>query len=230
MKKTLSVTPTRKELLWGAVYLILEMTVLPVLISLACQAFGLSLSASQLNVVFFIVSFGITTLIFCKFIKVTLLDALQNLPRIFWSAVRGFLLYWAGNLMVTMLILRLNPDFVNVNDASISVMMTADFLPLAICTIFFVPVTEELLFRGILFAGFYNRSPFRAFLFSTLVFSAIHVVGYIPYYTWDTLLLCFIQYIPPSIALGMAYARSGSILSPLLMHIVINAIGIFAMR
>ncbi len=230
MRKTLSVTPTRKELLWGSVYLILEMTVLPFVLVQAAQAFGLSLSASQLNAVFFIVSFGITTLIFRNFIKETLLDALRNVPQILVGAVRGFLLYWAGNLVVTMLILRLNPDFVNVNDASISMMMEADFLPLAICTIFFVPVTEELLFRGILFAGFYDRSPFKAFLVSTVVFSAIHVVGYVMDYSWDTLLLCFLQYIPPSIALGVAYAKSGSILSPLLMHIVINAIGIFAMR
>ena len=230
MRKTLSVTPTRKELLWGSVYLILEMTVLPFVLVQATQAFGLSLSASQLNAVFFIVSFGITTLIFRNFIKETLLDALRNVPQILVGAVRGFLLYWAGNLIVTILILRLNPDFVNVNDASIGMMMEADFLPLAICTIFFVPVTEELLFRGILFAGFYDRSPFKAFLISTVVFSAIHVVGYVMDYSWDTLLLCFLQYIPPSIALGVAYAKSGSILSPLLMHIVINAIGIFAMR
>ena len=230
MRKTLSVTPTRKELLWGSVYLILEMTVLPFVLVQAAQAFGLSLSASQLNAVFFIVSFGITTLIFRNFIKKTLLDALRNVPQILVSAVRGFLLYWAGNLVVTMLILRLNPDFVNVNDASIGTMIETDFLPLAICTIFFVPVTEELLFRGILFAGFYNHSPLTAFLFSTLVFSAIHVVGYVMDYSWDTLLLCFLQYIPPSIALGVAYARSRNILSPLLMHIVINAIGIFAMR
>ena len=230
MRKTLSVTPTRKELLWGSVYLILEMTVLPFVLVQAAQAFGLSLSASQLNAVFFIVSFGITTLIFRNFIKETLLDAARNLPQILVGAVRGFLLYWAGNLVVTMLILRLNPDFVNVNDASIGTMIETDFLPLAICTIFFVPVTEELLFRGILFAGFYNRSPWKAFVISVLVFSAIHIVGYVRDYSWDTLLLCFLQYIPPSIALGWAYAKSGSILSPLLMHIVINAIGIFAMR
>ena len=230
MRKTLSVTPTKKELLWGAIYLILEMTVLPVLILYASQALGVSLSASKLNVIFFVISFGITTLIFRHFIKRTLLDAIRQLPRILWGAIRGFLLYWAGNLLVTMVIYRLNPDFVNINDASIGMMMESDFLPLAICTIFLVPVTEELLFRGVLFAGLYNRSRILAFLVSAAVFSAIHVVGYIPDYSWDILLLCFVQYIPPSIALGWAYANSGNILSPLLMHIVINAIGIFAMR
>lgn len=230
MKKTLSVTPNKKELRWGAVYLVLDMTVLPILISLIWQAFGVSLSVSQLNAIFFIVSFGITTILFRDFIKKTLLDSLHHIPQILRGAFRGFLVYWGGNLLISMLILHVNPDFMNVNDANISVMVESDFLPIAICTIFFVPITEELLFRGVLFAGCYRRSPVLAFLVSAVVFSAIHVVGYIPDYSWDILLLCFIQYIPASIALGVAYAKSGSILSPILMHIVINAIGILAMR
>ena len=230
MKKTLSVTPNKKELLRGAVYLIIDITVLPLLISLIVQALGVTMSAAQLNVVFFIVSFGITTLLFAGFIKRTLLDSVKRFPQILSGSLRGFLLYWGGNILVTMLILKLRPDFINVNDANIDIMMEADFLPMAICTVFFAPITEELLFRGVLFSGIYRRSPLLAFVISAAAFSAIHVVGYIPSYSWDTLLLCFIQYIPPSIALGWAYARSGSILSPMLMHITINAIGIFALR
>ena len=230
MKKKLYVTPSRKELLFGTIYLLLELTVLPLGLILASDAMGLSLSEAQLNVVFFIFSFGVTTLIFRRFILASLADGLRRFPAILFGALRGFLIYWAGNLLITMLILQLDPEFINVNDASIDVMLDSGFLPLAVCTIFFVPITEELLFRGVLFAGFYNRRPLAAFMISCAVFSAIHVVGYIGSYSWDTLLLCFIQYIPPSLALGVAYARSGSILSPMLMHIVINAIGIFAMR
>jgi membrane protease YdiL (CAAX protease family) len=230
MKQTLSVAPSRKELLWGSIYLILELTVLPLILTQILDWLKCSLSAGQVNVVFFIVSFGATTLIFRKFIQKSLLDAIFRFSQILRGALRGFLLYWAGNTLVTALILGIRPDFMNVNDATIDTMMQSDFFPLAICTIFFVPITEELLFRGILFAGFYNRSPVKAFLISCAVFSAIHIVGYIGSYSWDTLLLCFIQYIPPSIALGFAYAKSGSILAPMLMHIAINAIGIFAMR
>lgn len=230
MKNTLSVSPNKKEFLFGTVYLVLELTVLPVIITLICQALGLSLSLSRMNVIFFIVSFGFTTIIFRGFIKRTLLHSGKQFLPVLFAAVRGFLMYWAGNFLVGALVVRIDPEFANINDASITAMMQSDFLPLAICTVFFVPITEELLFRGVLFAGCYRRSRVLAFVISTVVFSAIHVVGYIPDYPWDTLLLCFIQYIPPSIALGWAYARSGSILSPMIMHIAINAIGIFAMR
>lgn len=210
--------------------MLLQLFVLPYILAEVNLTLTTPLSVGKLNAIFFIVNFGATTLIFHRFIKRTLLDAGSRLFSILIGAVQGFGLYWAGNLLVSMLILKLNPDFINVNDASITAMAEADFLPIAICTVFFVPVAEELLFRGVLFAGFYNRSAVKAFLISAIVFSAIHVTGYIADYSWDTLLLCFIQYIPPSIALGWAYAKSGSILSPLLMHIVINAIGIFVMR
>lgn len=230
MKKTLSVAPDTKELLWGALYIIVQLFVLPFLLARANEALAMPLRAGKLNVIFFMINFGITGWIFRRFIRKTLLDALRHLPSVLISALWGFLLYWAGNLLVTLLILQLNPDFINVNDATIGTMVQEDFLPLAVCTVFFVPVTEELLFRGVLFAGFYNRSSVKAFLISVVVFSAIHVSGYILDYSWDTLLLCFLQYIPPSIALGWAYAKSGNILSPMLMHIVINTIGIFAMR
>lgn len=230
MKKTLSVYPSKKELLWGTFYMLLELIALPYILAYCNHLLPTPLSTEKLNVVFFVVNFGAATLIFRKFIKCTLLDAKGRLAAISFAAIRGFLLYWVGNFVVGMLILRLKPDFINVNDAAISAMTEANFIPMAICTVFFAPVAEELLFRGILFAGFYKRSRVMALLVSTAVFSAIHVMGYVTLYPWDTLLLCFIQYIPPSIALGWAYARSGSILSPMIMHIAINAIGIFAMR
>lgn len=230
MKKTLSVYPSKKELFWGTFYMLLELFGLSYILMYLGSLLPIPLSPEKLNVVFFIVNFGATTLIFRKFIKRTLLDAKGRLAAISFAAIRGFLLYWAGNILVGMLILRLKPDFINVNDANISAMTEANFIPMAICAIFFVPVAEELLFRGILFAGLYKRSRIIAFLVSTAVFSAIHVMGYVGMYPWDTLLLCFIQYIPSSLALGWAYAKSSSILSPLLMHIAINAIGVYAMR
>lgn len=230
MKKVLSVSPSKKECILGAVYIPLELLILPAVLVFINGFLPDPLTDEKLNVVFFIVNFGVTTLIFRSFIRETLLNARRRIAVIGFAALRGLLMYWAGNILVTILILRIKPDFINVNDASIATMAQANFLPMAICTIFFVPVAEELLFRGVLFGGCYQRSPVLGFLVSTVVFSAIHVIGYVSLYSWDTLLLCFIQYIPPSIALGWAYARSGSILSPVIMHIVINAIGVFAMR
>ena len=230
MNKKNFISPSKKEVILGAVYMALQMFLLPSLVIALCDTLGFYLSTGALNVIFFIINFGAATLIFRNFLKKTLIGSRRRFSKIFFGALQGFGIYWLGNLVVGLLIYQINPDFANVNDASISAMAEANFLPIAICTVFFVPITEELLYRGVLFAGFFKRSPVLAFIFSTIVFSAIHVVGYIAEYSWDTLLLCFIQYIPPSIALGFAYAKSGSILAPMLMHIVINTIGILILR
>ena len=44
------------------------------------------------------------------------------------------------------------------------------------------------------------------------------------------LLLCFVQYLPAGLCLGWAYARADSIFAPTLMHMIINLIGMLAMR
>lgn len=230
MRKTLTVSPTKKEWLFGAAYIPFELFLLPSIILFINDQLSEPLSAAKLNIIFFVVNFAAATLIFRGFILKTLRAIKGSFASVCKAALWGFLLYWIGNILVTSVILFIDPEFVNVNDETVSTMISENFLPMAVCTIFFAPIAEELLFRGVLFAGFYNRSAFLAFVISAFVFSIIHVMGYFSLYSWDTLLLCFIQYIPPSIALGWAYAHSGSILSPILMHIVINAIGIFAMR
>ena len=44
------------------------------------------------------------------------------------------------------------------------------------------------------------------------------------------LALCLLQYLPAGLCLAVAYEKSDSILCPILMHTVINAIGVYAMR
>ena len=109
-------------------------------------------------------------------------------------------------------------------------MVQENFALLTIGTVVLVPITEELLFRGLIFRGIYNRSHFWAYAISAVAFSLPHVVGYIGFYDPLLLLLCFVQYLPAGLCLGWAYARADSIFAPTLMHMIINLIGMLAMR
>ena len=146
------------------------------------------------------------------------------------SALLGLGLYWGLSYAVQFFILMVDPDFFNVNDASIGVMVQENFALTAIGTVLLVPVAEEALYRGLIFGAVYNRKPLAAYLISSCVFASVHVIGYIGSYEPMQLALCFLQYLPAGIALGWAYARSNSIWSPILMHITINLIGVVAMR
>lgn len=230
MNRKLSVTPTKKELLWGSIYLVLEIFVLSYILYLFNGLLPKPLSDSTLNCIYFTVNFLFVALIFRQFLVKVFSQPLSRIPRILSSAVFGYVLYWAGLTVVGIIIFHIDPDFNNVNDTNIADLVYENFRPMVFCTVILVPITEELLFRGVLFAGFYNRWPLLAVLVSVAVFCAVHVIGYIGKYSTQTLLLCLLQYVPPGLALCYAYIRSDSILAPVLMHMFINATGVLAMR
>lgn len=227
MKKHLSPVPAKTELLLGGIYLVFQWLLLP---SLVLTLFEDKLSVTRLNCLVFVINFAVTVPIFRRFLKGSMEAFRKNLGRSLQAVLKGFGLYWLGNLLLSFVILGVDPNFANVNDANIDAMVSEDFGLMALCTVLMVPITEELLFRGIFFGGLYNRSQIAAFAVSTVVFALIHVVAYVGMYPPLTLLLCFLQYLPAGIALGWAWTQSGSILAPVAMHMLINAIGILAMR
>jgi membrane protease YdiL (CAAX protease family) len=228
MKHTLTVTPSKQELIWGMSYLAAQLLVMPTFLGLISTL--LHLTAAQLNGIYFAVNFIAVVLIFRKFLVAQLRSCLRRIGALLGWALLGFLLYMVTNYATGTAIMLLDPDFANVNDSAIAAMAVSDYWIMALGTVVLVPLTEELLYRGILFAGLYNHSPVVAYAVSAAVFSAVHIVGYIGLYPVRTLLLCLLQYITPSLCLCWVYARSNSIFTPILIHTAINAIGILAMR
>ena len=230
MKKTLSPSPNKKELLAGLIYLGLQWLLIPVAFVAVNSFLGEPLTNLELNCSLFILNFIATGIIFHRFLRFSLKTFFSRFRESLGTALVGLGLYFAGNLVASLIILAVDPDFANVNDANVAGMVSENFALMAVCTIFLVPVAEELLYRGILFGGLYNKNAFIAYAVSTLVFCAIHVAPYIGIYPAQTLLLCLLQYITPSIVLAWSWQKSGSIVTPMLIHIIINSIGILAMR
>ena len=226
--KKLPVTPTKKEKICAIVYMLLEFLVLPTVISLLNSMLPNPLNAARLNLAFFALNYVVVGLILRKFIGKSLIESQPGL--LLGSAALGMLAYWAMNLAVGTVILLINPEFANVNDAAITDMAQSDLLFSILGTVVLVPPCEELLFRGVVFGGLYNRRPVMAYVLSTVCFAAIHVIGYIGLFSWDILALCFLQYLPAGICLAWSYTRSGSILTPILIHTLVNAIGVAIMR
>ena len=226
--RKLSVTPTKAQRNWALVYMLLEFTVLPVAVSLANSLLPNPLADSRLNLVFFAMNYLAVGLILRKFIGQNLIDTRPGL--LLGTAAVGMMAYWTMNFVVGLLIITINPEFSNVNDMAIAGMVQEDILFSVLGTVVLVPPCEELLFRGVVFGSLYNRRPIAAYVVSTLCFGAIHVVGYIGLFSWETLALCFLQYLPAGICLAWSYARSGSILTPILIHTLVNAMGVASMR
>ena len=228
--KKLSVSITRTEGILGLCYLVFQLVILPVILYFVNVLMGAPLSEVELNFAFFALDFICSTAIFHRFLIGNAKIALRSPWRCLKAAGIGLLLYWLGSFVVGIIITLLYPNFSNVNDASIAELTRENFTLMAIGTVLLVPITEETLFRGLMFGGLYNRSRVAAYAVSVLAFSALHVVGYIGFYEPLHLLMCLLQYIPAGLCLCWAYVRADSIWAPTLMHIIINFIAVFSMR
>lgn len=228
--KKISLSLTRREALWGWVYLLFQLFFLPLILITANALLPRPLPEAVVNFVYFLLNFLCILAIAHRFLQQSLHSALRSPFRCLRAAVLGLGLYFVCNLLLGRLIMHIRPDFININDTSISAMTQGNFTLVSIGTILLVPPAEEFLYRGLIFGQLYNKNKLLAYAVSTIVFSAIHVVGYIGSYDAELLLLCFMQYIPAGICLGWAYAHADTILAPILMHITINQIGMQAMR
>ena len=226
----LSVSMNRNELRFGWLYYPIQFLFLPLLIEIVFEKAGFPLSAAWLNTLYFILNFCFILLIFRKFLKKNLKVAVHKPFICLLFAVAGVFTYMILGELVGLLILKLKPDFFNVNDSYINQMVRENSVLLPLSIIFLVPVAEEALYRGLMFGAIYNRNKVLAFTVSTLAFAAIHVIGYIGHYPPSHLALCLLQYLPAGLTFGLVYAITDTIWTPILMHIFINAIGMLSMR
>jgi len=226
----LSISMTRRQTLLGWSYLLLSMFVLPTVLVAANLLLEKPLSETVINLIYFALNFLVIAVIFRRF----LLDSVKAAQAAPWRCLQftvlGLALYFVAMNLLSRGILLIDPDFSNVNDQSIAQLTQEHYPLMVLATVFLVPVTEETLYRGLLFQGLQRKNRLLAYLLSVFVFAGIHIMSYIGMFDFLTLLLCFAQYLPAGIFLAWAYERSDTIVTPMLMHIVINLIGIAAMR
>ena len=224
------VTLNRGETWLGWIYWAVQLLVLPTVIDAVLPLLGLDLSVIQFNFIFFALNFLFLTVIFHRFLGEHTKLALKQPFRVLRYAFGGYVFFWISTTVIGIVTAHFVPSFSNVNDTAIMQMAASDYTLTAIGTVLLAPVSEELMYRGLLFGSLHHRSPAGAFILSTIVFAAIHVVGYIGLYRPLILVLCFLQYIPAGLCLGWAYTRSGNIWAPILAHIAINQTSILTMR
>lgn len=228
--KQLSVKLTRNEIVVGWIYYCLQLLVLPSAIFLINVLAGSPLSETLCNFVFFCVNFLVIAVVFRHYLLENLKTAMEAPLRCLGCAAMGIAAYWLLSIVVQFFILFMDPDFFNVNDAYIDSMAQENFTLIFISTVVLVPVVEECLYRGLMFGAIYNRNKITAYLLTSVVFSMVHIIGYIGMYDWFTLSLCLLQYLPAGLCLAWAYARADSVWAPILMHITINLLSVSAMR
>ena len=221
---------SRGEKLLGTAYLLFETLFLAKLMQLFNLLLPFPLPQAEVNGLFFAINFAAVLIIFKRYLR----QMLKQLPETVWSVllvtIPAFMVYWICRILLAQIIFGIDPNFTNRNDVTIQGLVKENFPLMFLGTVILAPVAEEILFRGLLFRGVYDRSPIFAWIGSVALFSAVHILGYIGTEAPLTLLLCFVQYIPAGICLAGAYRLSGSLLCPILIHTLVNFFGMMSLR
>lgn len=221
---------TPNETVFGFIYFLLQMLIVPSILTVIGMMLPNPLSVTEINIVFFLVNFLAVLVIFRKYLIANLRFAIEAPWHVLRWAGIGLLIYMAGNGVFSLLITLIDPEFANINDAMILEMVQEHYALMTIGTVLLVPIAEECFYRGLIFRNFYDKHPFLAYILSMVFFSLAHVLGYVTMEDFGTLVLCFIQYLPAGFALAFAYRRSGSIFAPVLIHMAVNQTGMLLMR
>ena len=100
----------------------------------------------------------------------------------------------------------------------------------AVAMILFVPVVEEVLYRGLVFGNLVQKSTPLAYLISTALYCLVLILPILGNASTDYIILSFIQYIPVSVMFCWIYTRTETLLTPVLAHMVMNGLSILTLR
>lgn len=228
--KKLHLTVSGREIRSGFILLIMVFFCVPYLLSALNHQLTTPVDAVTLNFIYHTVNFIGVFVVFRWFLKESLQQLSMQYKRILLYTVLGILIYFGLVVALSRFILWIKPDFANLNDSNIAGQLNKQRIIVIIGTIIMAPFTEELLFRGHVFGHLYNKHPAAAYVLSMCAFSIVHILGYVGGADITTLLLSFLQYLPAGWVLAWTYAQTGVIFTPIIIHTLINAIGIYTMR
>ena len=228
--RLLYISMSRSEKIWGWLYLAFSLIALPSLLSLLNTKLAAPLDEGTLNFAFYCINFLAVICIFNRFLGNSLVAAWRDLWNFIQAVVLGYVALWAATKALDFVMDHLIPGFTNINDSSITAMAKTGYTLTAISVVVMAPLVEEVLYRGLIFRNLYRSSQVAAYLVSMAAFAAIHVLAYIGTESVTTLVLCFLQYLPAGLCLAWTYTKADNIFAPIVVHALVNAIAIGAVR
>ncbi len=183
---------------------------------------GSPLTAFGLNALYFTINFLFIAAVYHRFFWYSLKDT--GLWSFLQTLILAFVFYYAIIWAMDWVLARCAPGFRNPNTLNLVSLATGHYWLMVFFSVVLAPIVEETLVRGVVFGAFHRKNRIVAYLASLFLFSFMHTWGYIGQASWQTLVIAALQYVPASVALGWAYEKSGSILTPVALHMLINAI------
>ena len=212
-------TLTRKETVFGWTWMAVQFLLLGSVVTALAAPLGLM----KINFLYHLISACAAALIFRCFLRDSICVFRQEGRRALVTAAACLGVYYLLSTALGAAIFAVDVDFSNVNDNTVIRFLRSNPVLTAAATIVLAPISEELLFRGLVFCRARRLGKWAAYVISVAAFAAIHIMGYVGSVSAPRLLLCFLQYVPAGIVLAAGMDATGSIITPMLIHACINA-------
>ncbi len=223
-------TPSSAQIAWGVLYLVFQHCALGEVLRYVYGLVDAVPSAPMQNFVYFSLNFLAALVIFGRYLG----NHLSSLGKNWWDCLKalilGYVFYWVSNYAVSWCLRELISGFANINDGKIEALLAENFWLMAVGLVIMVPLTEEVFYRGLIFGSLYSKNKTAAYIVSCVLFSAIHVLGYIGQANAWVLVGCFVQYLPAGLCLAWSFQESGSLFVPIMIHTLVNALAVLSVR
>ena len=209
----------------GWLYLPVHCVLLPLMVGIYALLSPEPVSAASVNLTVYGVSAGFVLLVLGTFLRRSFDRLLDNLVACLTAVVVGLLMAYAMELPISFLLFYLERLLGgNPNEAEILLEAEENRGVMMAVSIFIGPLVEEALFRGVIFGSLRGKSKWFAYGFSAVLFGLNHVWSYAAGMENPWLLLYGLQYIPFSLAAAWSYDRTGSLWTPVFLHMLFNTL------
>jgi len=230
-KSTSYMTPG--EQIAGVIFFVIYLLVLPFVTApffrLLERLLGMTLSATTENMIYYYVLFAVTVIIFHRFIARTSRHLVDNLTGAIKTLAVGLVALYGLNELVYRLLNVVMNSRTNLNDYTISAQIQDAPRVTTLILVLLAPFVEEVLFRGLVFGNLKHKSRITAYVVSCLLFALLHVWQFAVVRQDVTYFLVMLQYLVPGVVLAWAYEHSGTLWTSIGVHVVANALSVWAM-
>lgn len=225
--------PLRKEeRIGGLIYLPMFLIGTQYLAVLIVLRFRPNLSEDELLVPVNLVFTGLNAAALCLIFHRYLAEQFRRIQLRGWSIftdlLLGFLTCYGLSILasyaVQLLQILFGTEYLNANQEAVNTMLFRSPAAAILAACVLAPISEELLFRGLIFCGLYRRSRKWAYAVSMLSFAFVHVMQSMFSQPIGVTLTAFSVYLPHGFALAWTYERSGSIWSAIFLHASLNTL------
>lgn len=229
MKQGFPITMRRYEIIGGIIWFLIYNFLMGFLLELIFGLLNIEYNTALLNAVYFFLNFGITIIIFRRFLAYSL-PVVADHPLWFLKGLLiGFGTYWVLSVCLSALVELFSINAWVPNDDTITEIAGVSYQVMWVGAVLLAPITEETLVRGLVFGNIRRKNRTLAYIITAIVFALMHTLPYVMQMDVLTFGYNILVYGLPSVALCVCYEYSGCIWGPIALHMIINAMGMSAM-